>query len=75
MKNRLIAVLYTAIMEGWIVWHDIYKIINENKRLGVEVSLKSEIIDVAGFPFKAFVGDNVNSLIDEKIHSDLSEVC
>lgn len=52
-----------------------YKIINENKRLGVEVSLKSEIIDVAGFPFKAFVGDNVNSLINEKIHSDLSEVC
>lgn len=52
-----------------------YKIINENKRLGVEVSLKSEIIDVAGFPFKAFVGDNVNSLIDEKIYSDLSEVC
>lgn len=52
-----------------------YKIINENKRLGVEVSLKSEIIDVAGFPFKAFIGDNVNSLIDEKIHSDLSEVC
>lgn len=52
-----------------------YKIINENKQLGVEVSLKSEIIDVAGFPFKAFVGDNVNSLIDEKIHSDLSEVC
>lgn len=47
-----------------------YKIINENKRLGVEVSLKSKIIDVAGFPFKAFVGDNVNSLIDEKIHSD-----
>lgn len=52
-----------------------YKIINENKRLGVEVSLKSEIIDVAGLPFKAFIGDNVNSLIDEKIHSDLSEVC
>ena len=52
-----------------------YKIINENKRLGVEVSLKSEIIDVAEFPFKAFIGDNVNSLIDEKIHSDLSEVC
>lgn len=50
-----------------------YKIINEDKRLGVEVSLKSEIIDVDGFPFKAFVGDNVNSLIDEKIHSDLSE--
>ena len=58
----------------WIIEYPL-KIINENKRLGVEVSLKSEIIDVAGFPFKAFVGDNVNSLIDEKIHSDLSEVC
>lgn len=48
-----------------------YKIINENKRLGVEVSLKSEIIDVDGFPFKTFVGDNVNRLIDEKIQSNL----
>lgn len=48
-----------------------YKIINENKRLGVEVSLKSEIIDVDGFPFKTFVGDNVNRLIDEKVQSNL----
>lgn len=45
-----------------------YKIIKDNERLGVEVSLKSEIIDVAGFPFKAFIGENVNRLIDEKIH-------
>lgn len=48
-----------------------YKIINGNKRLGVEVSLKSEIIDVDGFPFKIFVGDNVNRLIDEKVQSNL----
>ena len=50
-----------------------YRIINDSKRLGVEVSLKSEIIDVDGFPFKAFVGDNVNILIDERIQSHLSE--
>ena len=50
-----------------------YKIINDSKRLGVEISLKSEIIDVDGFPFKAFVGDNVNILIDERIQSHSSE--
>ena len=46
-----------------------YKIINENTRLGVEVSLKSEIIDVNGFPFKAFIGDNVNQIIDTNVLS------
>lgn len=45
-----------------------YKIINESNRQGVEISLKSVIIDVDGFPFKAFVGDNVNQIIDENIH-------
>lgn len=50
-----------------------YRIINDSKRLGVEISLKSEIIDVDGFPFKAFVGDNVNILIDERIQSHSSE--
>lgn len=49
-----------------------YRIINDSKRLGVEVSLKSEIIDVDGFPFKTFVGDNVNILIDERIQSHSS---
>ena len=44
-----------------------YKIINENNRLGVEVHLKSEIIDVNGFPFTTFVGDNVNQIIDTNI--------
>ena len=50
-----------------------YRIIKDSKRRGVEVSLKSEIIDVDGFPFKAFVGDNVNILIDERIQSLSSE--
>ena len=47
-----------------------YKIINENNRFGVEVSLKSEIIDVNGFPFKAFIGDNVNQVIDTNVQSN-----
>lgn len=46
-----------------------YKIISENDRRGVEISLKSQIMDVKGFPFKAFIGDNVNQLVDNNIHS------
>lgn len=46
-----------------------YRIINENNCQGVEILLKSVIIDVTGFPFKAFVGDNVNQIIDAKIHT------
>lgn len=41
-----------------------YKIINENNCLGIEVFLKSEIINVSGFPFKTFVGDNVNQIVN-----------
>lgn len=48
-----------------------YSIIRENDQQGVEVSLKSPIIDVEGFPFKAFVGDNVNQIVDMKVHSKL----
>lgn len=44
-----------------------YKIINENGRLGVEVFLKSEIINVSGFPFKAFVDDNVNQIVSAHV--------
>jgi len=40
-----------------------YAIIREGDKLGVEVSLDSAIIDVAGFPFEIFVGDNVNSVV------------
>ena len=42
-------------------------IINENGRLGVEVFLKSEIINVIGFPFKAFVDDNVNQIVSTHV--------
>ena len=44
-----------------------YKIINENGRLGVEVFLKSKIINVSGFPFKAFVDDNVNQIVSAHV--------
>ncbi len=44
-----------------------YRIIDENGRRGVEVSLQSEIIDVEGFPFKIFDGDNVNQLVNANV--------
>lgn len=44
-----------------------YAIINNNDRIGVEISLRSEIIDVEGFPFKAFAGDNANQIIDNNV--------
>lgn len=44
-----------------------YKIINENGRLGVEVFLKSAIINVVGFPFKVFIDDNVNQIVNEHV--------
>lgn len=48
-----------------------YSIVHEDNRYGVNISLRSEIIDVDGFPFKAFVGDNVNQIIDTKVHKKL----
>lgn len=46
-----------------------YKIITENGIRGVEISLKSKILDVSGFPFKTFTGDNVNKIVDDNIRS------
>ena len=46
-----------------------YKIITENGNRGVEISLKSKIIDVSGFPFKAFTSDNANQIVDNKVSS------
>lgn len=46
-----------------------YKLISENDKRGVEISLKSRIMDVTGFPFKAFKGDNVNQIVDDNIHA------
>jgi predicted ATPase len=45
-----------------------YEIINENSSIGVKVSLQSTIMDANGFPFKAFVGDNANQVINNNIH-------
>lgn len=45
-----------------------YAIVHDNDRIGVEISLRSEIIDVDGFPFKAFSGDNANQIIDNNVH-------
>lgn len=44
-----------------------YTIINNGIRKGVSVNIKSNIIDVSGFPFTAYIDDNVNNLIDETI--------
>lgn len=48
-----------------------YAVIHENIRLGVNVSLRSEIINVDGFPFKAFVGDDVIQIIDSNVHQKI----
>lgn len=45
-----------------------YTIIQDNDHKGVEVSIKSQIIDVEGFPFRIFVGDNVNQIVNMFIH-------
>lgn len=44
-----------------------YKIINDKDKLGVEVSLRSNIIDVSGMPFQVFVGQNVNEVVNEHV--------
>lgn len=49
-----------------------YKIIQQNDRKGVEVTLKSQIIDVEGFPLKAFIGDNVNQIVDMHVRKKLN---
>lgn len=44
-----------------------YNILNEGGKLGIEVELKSKILEVIGFPFKIYKGDNVNNKIEENI--------
>lgn len=44
-----------------------YKIINNNDKLGVEVSLHSAIIDVSGLPFQIFTGQNVNEVVNGNV--------
>lgn len=44
-----------------------YELIKDEDRKGVEVSLRSQILQVKGFPFKIYDGDNVNSVVDRVI--------
>lgn len=44
-----------------------YRLIIENNVKGVEVSIKSNILDIVGFPFKIFVGQNVNEIVNKYI--------
>lgn len=44
-----------------------YRIIKNNDKLGVEVSLQSSIIDVSGLPFQIFTGQNVNEVVNENV--------
>lgn len=46
-----------------------YKIINDNGKKGVEVSLRSAIIDVEGLPFQIFADQNVNMVVNEHIRN------
>lgn len=48
-----------------------YELIDEKNRKGVEVSLNSKILNVKGFPFKVYVGDNVNAVVDQNIFHKL----
>lgn len=47
-----------------------YHIIKKgDARLGLEVSIKSNIISVTGFPFEIFKGDNVNQVVAATVQS------
>lgn len=51
-----------------------YQIIAEENKKGVEVNIKSNILQVTGFPFKIFVGDNVNAVVEDKIRNRMVTV-
>lgn len=44
-----------------------YQIIDDGK-LGLEVDINSNIINVTGFPFRIYLDDNVNQIVNGKIH-------
>lgn len=45
----------------------VYKLICESDKKGIEVSLRSYMLSVKGFPLKVFKGDNVNELVKRNI--------
>ena len=44
-----------------------YHVITDGTRLGLEVCIKSGIINVTGFPFEIYQGDNVNQVIAARV--------
>ncbi|MBQ4076501.1 MAG: AAA family ATPase [Mailhella sp.] len=48
-----------------------YEIIKEDSRCGVKIYLKSEILEVEGFPFNAYIDDNVNQIINMHVRRKL----
>lgn len=46
-----------------------YHIIKDDARLGLEVCIKSNIINITGFPFKIYQGDNVNQVVATTVKS------
>ena len=46
-----------------------YSIVNNEGRLGIEVSLKTTFLDVQGLPFVVHVDDNVNDVVSKNVKS------
>jgi hypothetical protein len=44
-----------------------YEIIEVDKVKGVKVSLKTDILEVSGFPFEIYIGQNVNDVVERTI--------
>lgn len=44
-----------------------YQIVTDGNKKGIEVSINSKILQVIGFPFEIFVGENVNTIVAKKI--------
>ncbi len=49
-----------------------YQILNYEEKLGIKVDLTSKILEVQGFPFTIFWGENVNIKINETIKNKYS---
>lgn len=61
--------IYSAIKQskGSLSTLFAYSIVEKNGKKGIEVGLNSSILDVQGFPFTIFPGDNVNDIVSKNI--------
>ena len=44
-----------------------YTIVNEQEKKGIKININSTILDVSGFPFTVFLGDNVNDIVSKTV--------